>query len=95
MSLARLGSDAGVPVLERMVDRRLLAQVPDITAEQKEEAMISAIEALAVLRGEAALPLLAPLESDDESLKVRQAAIDAREAIEQSRAAARNGSSQG
>jgi HEAT repeat protein len=81
LSLARLGSDAGVPVLERMIDRRLLAQVPDITAEQKEEAMISAIEALAVLRGEAALPLLERLETEDESLKVRQAAIEARKAI--------------
>ena len=95
LSLARLGSDAGVPVLERMVDRRLLAQVPDITDEQKEEAMISAIEALAVLRGEAALPLLGQLEAGDESLKVRQAAIDARKAIERAGAGAANGSAQG
>jgi HEAT repeat protein len=81
LSLARMDNRAGVPVLERMIDRRLLAQVPDITSEQKEEAMISAIEALAVLQGKAALPTLARLEQEDESLKVRQAAIDARKAI--------------
>lgn len=81
LSLARLGSAAPVAVLERMVDRRLLAQVPDITPEQKEEAMVSAIEALAVVQGEGALATLARLEKDDESLKVRQAAINARKAI--------------
>lgn len=81
LSLARLGDRAGIPVLERMVDRRLLAQIPDITSEQKEEAMISAIEALAVLEGDAALPTLERLEKADESLKVRQAAIEARKAI--------------
>ncbi len=54
LSLARLGSDAGLPVLETMVDRRLLAQVPDITREQQEEAMVSAIRALAAVGGAAA-----------------------------------------
>ena len=44
--------------------------------------MISAIEALAVLEGEAALPMLEQLEKEDESLKVRQAAIDARPEID-------------
>ena len=89
LSLARLGNDAAVPVLERMLDRELLAQVPEITPEQQEEAMISAIEAFTVLRGEAALSTLAPLEESDPSLKVRQAAIDARKAV----AAARRGGS--
>jgi hypothetical protein len=81
LSLSRLGSDASVEVLERMVDRRLLDQVPDITAKQKEEVMISAIAALATVKGEGALPTLEALEKDDESLKVRQAAIDARKVI--------------
>jgi HEAT repeat protein len=82
LSLARMGNAAAVPVLERMLDRQLLAQVPDITAEQQEDAMISAVEALTVLRGEAALPTLRPLEESDPSLKVRQAAIEARKAVE-------------
>ena len=43
--------------------------------------MISAIEALAVLEGGAALSMLQRLEETDESLKVRQAAIEARKAF--------------
>ena len=81
LALGRLGNDAAVPVLERMLDRGLLAQVPEITPEQQEEAMISAIETLTALRGAAALPTLAQLETSDPSLKVRQAAIDARKAV--------------
>lgn len=83
LSLARLGDEVAVPVLERMLDRDLLAQVPEITPEQQEEAMISAIEALAAVQGVAALPLLERLAEGDRSLKVRQAAIDAIEAIGQ------------
>lgn len=86
LSLARLGSDASAEELERMVDRRLLDQVPEITPKQKEDVMISAIGALAAVRGEAALATLKSLEQDDESLKVRQAAIDARKAIASSSA---------
>ncbi|HXO20156.1 MAG TPA: HEAT repeat domain-containing protein [Thermoanaerobaculia bacterium] len=79
LSLARLGSRAGVPVLETMLDRRLLAQVPDISREQQEEAMISALQALSALNEKAELPLLDRLAAGDPSLKVRQAAISARE----------------
>lgn len=82
LSLARLGDEAAIPVLERMLDRDLLAQVPEITPEQQEEAMISAIEALAAVQRARALPLLERLAENDPSLKVRQAAIDAIEAIE-------------
>lgn len=88
LSLARLGSDASLPVLERMIDRTLLDQVPDISDDQKEEVMISAIEALAVMKGRGALSDLERLERNDESLKVRQAAIDARKAIESNTGAA-------
>lgn len=77
LSLARLGSDAGVPVLESMLDRRLLAQVPDITREQQEEAMLSAIRALAAVSGPQHRELFARLAESDPSLKVRQAAIEA------------------
>jgi HEAT repeat protein len=81
LSLARLGSDAGLPVLETMVDRRLLSQVPDITREQQEEAMVSAIQALAAVGGARYAPVFDRLAKDDPSLKVRQAAIEARKAV--------------
>ncbi len=82
LAVSRLGSDAGVPVLERMLDRRLTSAVPEITPEQQQETMIGAIRALAVVRGTEALPLLDDLAEHDPSLKVRQAAIEARKAIE-------------
>lgn len=82
LSLARLGSDAGVPVLEQMTDRRLLAQVKDITREQQEEAMVSALQALAAVGGERERPLYDRLAKEDPSLKVRQAAIEARRSLE-------------
>ncbi|HEV8577988.1 MAG TPA: HEAT repeat domain-containing protein [Thermoanaerobaculia bacterium] len=82
LALARLGSDAGLPVLETMVDRRLLTQVPDITREQQEEAMVSAIRALAVVGGVRYRPTFEALAKDDPSLKVRQAAIEARQAVD-------------
>jgi len=81
LAVARLGSAASAPELERMLDRRLTGAVEGISAEQQQEAMIGAIRALAAVRGEAALPLLAALEAEDPSLKVRQAAIEARKAI--------------
>ncbi|HZF08691.1 MAG TPA: HEAT repeat domain-containing protein [Thermoanaerobaculia bacterium] len=78
LSLARLGDRAAVPVLETMVDRRLLAQVPDITREQQEDAMTSGLAALGAVGGPEEIPVLDRLAKDDPSLKVRQAAIDAR-----------------
>jgi hypothetical protein len=75
--LARLGSDSGVEVLRQMLDRGLAAQVPGITPEQQEDAMIEAVKGLAVVGGSAGESLLRELSAGDPSLKVRQAAIDA------------------
>lgn len=83
LALARLGDDAGLEVLRQMVDRRLLAQVPEITPEQQVEAMLQAIPALAAVEGEAARPLLERLADEDPSLKVRQAALAALKALDQ------------
>jgi len=82
LALARLGSDAGAPILRQMLDRKLLAQVPEITTEQQEEAMVGAIAALAAVERDGARPLLLQLEKEDPSLKVRQAAIEARKILD-------------
>ena len=82
LALARMKSDAGAPVLETMVDRRLLAQVPDITREQQDDAMISGIQALAAVGGAKYRPAFDRLARTDPSLKVRQAAIEARREVE-------------
>ena len=81
LAVSRLGSDAGVAVLERMLDRRLTSAVPEITSEQQQESMISDIRALAAVRGAEAGPVLDNLADNDPSLKVRQAAIEARRAL--------------
>jgi len=81
LALARLGSDAGVPVLREMADRTSSDQVPGITPEQQEDAMIEAVRALAAVGGEESLPLLDRLAREDPSLKVRQAAIEASRAV--------------
>ena len=82
LAVSRLGSDAGVPVLERMLDRRLTAAVPEITSDQQQETMIGAVRALAAVRGAEAAPILDDLAENDPSLKVRQAAIEARKSLD-------------
>ncbi len=80
LALARLGSDAGVPVLREMLDRGAAGRVPGITPEQQEDAMIEAVKALAAVGGAETASLLDDLAAHDPSLKVRQAAIEARRA---------------
>ena len=74
LSLSRLGSSAGAPVLEQMLDRNLMAQVPEITPAQAEEAMVSAVHALGAVEGLQAEALFQDLADNDPSLKVRRAA---------------------
>ena len=77
LSLSRLGSQAGVPVLFEMMDRDLIGQVPEITAAQAEEVIISAIVALGITGVTEAQAILQDLSTGDPSLKVRQAALEA------------------
>jgi HEAT repeat protein len=80
LALARLGDASGTAVLEQMLDRRLLAQIPDITPQQQEDAMISALNALVTLDAAVDDAVIDRLAEDDPSFKVRQAAILARKA---------------
>lgn len=78
LALARLGDRTAIPVLRRMLDRDLVARVPDIRPEQLEEVMVSAVGALTALDPEGSRELIDRLAASDPSLKVRQAAIEAR-----------------
>ena len=78
LALARLNDPAAIPVLRRMLDRALVAQVPDIRPDQLEEVMVGAVRALDALDGEGSRDLIERLAREDPSLKVRQAAIEAR-----------------
>jgi len=77
LAMTRLGSSKGLGVLEEMLDRNLGAQVPGITPEQQEDAMIEAVKALASISDPGSVEVLRRLSESDPSLKVRQAAIEA------------------
>ena len=77
IALARLKNSAGVPTLQHMLDRGYLNTVKDMRDDQKEEAMISAIKALALLKDRSSEPLLKVVSQRDPSLKVRNAAYEA------------------
>lgn len=77
LSLARLGDDSGWDVLIKMLDRSILKKQYSMPREQVETVMTNALKGLAELNRPEALPLLENLAESDESLKVRQAAIEA------------------
>ena len=81
LAMAELGSDSSYEVLEQMVDRQFTDQIPGITPEQQEEAMVSAIRAMAKTADKAGKAKISQLAESDLSMKVRQAALDAIAAI--------------
>jgi HEAT repeat protein len=79
LSLARLGSEAGYPVLMKMLDREALASVEKLPDEKIEEIMVNAVKGLAILKKPESFPFIAQIANTDKSLKVRQAAMEALE----------------
>jgi HEAT repeat protein len=77
LSLARLGDDSGWDVLVKMLDRSTLRLHYAMSKDQMEKVMTNALRGLAELERHESLPLLESLAATDESLKVRQAAIEA------------------
>ncbi len=79
LSLAKLGSDKGYPIILKMLDRNALVQEYGLPEDKIEEIMINAAKGAALLRKPESLTLLAKISNQDPSLKVRQAAIEALE----------------
>lgn len=77
LSLARLGDDAGLDVLIKLLDRNSLDLNYQLKKPEIEKIMVNAVKGLALLKKEESIPLLESLAKGDESLKVRQAAIEA------------------
>ncbi len=77
LSLARLGDDSGWNVLFKMLDRNALALNHQLTKPEIEKVMTNAVKGLALLKKKESAPILESLARNDESLKVRQAAIEA------------------
>jgi HEAT repeat protein len=74
VALARRRDPAAAPVLLQMIDRRHLATITDLTAEQREEAVLQGVQAAAVVPDSALRASLESLRDSDPSMKVRAAA---------------------
>jgi HEAT repeat protein len=74
VALARRRDPAAVPVLLQMMDRRHLAAIADLTAEQREEAVLQAVQAAGVVPDPALRAALEDLRDSDPSMKVRATA---------------------
>ena len=77
LQLARRGNTSGQLVLGQMMHRPYLDSLPDVTEDQKVTAIVYAIRAAGALEIDAFKPLITTLKTDDPSMKVRQAAIEA------------------
>jgi HEAT repeat protein len=82
VALARHGRHDGVPVLRRMLDRAYVERNVTRQPQPREdvdpvgEVMISGLRAIAALKEEALSEQVRALSTDDQNLKVRQAAIE-------------------
>lgn len=74
VALARLGSDAGIGELRRMVDRDYLAASGDLNAQQQQDAMVAAIQALAMLGAPDVQDQLTEIRDNDPDARVRETA---------------------
>jgi HEAT repeat protein len=81
ISLAELHDPAGLAVLQGMIDRPALAKQATLTSDQEELAIVSALQALAILKDPGTLPAVERLAREDPNLRVRDAARKAAEAM--------------
>lgn len=77
VSLSRFGDRRALGVLREMLDRSRLDRVPGMRPDQKEDAIVVAIDAYTPLAGAEARPELLRLVKEDPSLRVQAAAKDA------------------
>jgi len=83
VALARRRDPAAAPVLLQMMDRRHLATIADLDAEQREEAVLQAVQAAAVVPDPGLRVALERLRDSDPNVKARAAARAALEGTEQ------------
>ncbi len=74
VALARLGDDAGLDELRRMIDRTYLGANPDLSPQQQQDAMIAAIQALGLLNARETEEQLQDVHDNDPDLRVRETA---------------------
>lgn len=76
LSLARLGDDSGAGILMKMLDRSSLTESHRLSKDQVEKIMVNAVKGLGRIKNSESEPLLRSLAENDESLQVRQAALE-------------------
>lgn len=76
LALARLGDDSGTDVLIKMLDRKSLLLENKMNEEKTENIMINAIKGLTLIAKPDSIKILQNLSKNDQSLKVRQIAIE-------------------
>ncbi len=74
VALARLGSDAGMAELKRMIDRGYLAASGELNPQQQQDAMVAAIQSLTMLRALDVQDELSDLRDNDPDARVRATA---------------------
>ncbi len=74
VALARLGNDAGLDELRKMIDRTYLGDHPDLSPQQQQDAMIAAIQALGIIDAREAREQLQNVHENDPDLRVRETA---------------------
>lgn len=74
VALARLGSDAGIGELKRMIDRDYLAASGELNPQQQQDAMVAAIQSLTMLRALDVQDELSDLRDNDPDPRVRATA---------------------
>ena len=74
VALARQGDDRATPVLLQMLDRERLAAMPELTPDQRDDAVMEAVRAAPGLRDPHLRAALERVRDADPSLKVREAA---------------------
>jgi HEAT repeat protein len=74
LALARQGDARAVPVLLQMLDRQQLAALPELSPDQRDDAVMEAVRASASLPDPRLRDALARAREGDPSLKVREAA---------------------
>lgn len=77
IALAQFGDRRAAPVLRTMLDRTMLARIPNMREDQKEDALIIGMTVYPKLVGAEARPELERIATSDPSLRVRDAAKQA------------------
>ena len=75
VGLAKMGSEACLPVLSNLLDREYLMTFPELNFEKISKVMMVAIEASSNFKNPVFESKLKELSKSDENLKIRNAAI--------------------